>query len=66
MSPAHDPNQVSLKATTWMAPEDIMEKKTLAHLEITSDAQTASVTIPEAAMFAEMSDVVVQAVLYED
>ena len=39
---------------------DILVKKTLAHLEIASDAQgTASVTIPEAAMFAELPDVVI-------
>lgn len=39
----------------------------LAHLKIVSDAgHSAAVTIPEASMFKEYSDVVVQAILYED
>ena len=60
------PTFISKQVRAVRTSEDIKEKKTLAHLEITSDAQVASVTIPEAAMFAEMSDVIVQAVLYED
>lgn len=45
---------------------DDTSRKTLAHLEIASDATKASVTIPEAAMFADKRDIVLQAVLYED
>jgi len=62
------PTFISKQVRVVRSSEDIKEKKTLAHLEIASDAkqQAASVTIPEAAMFAEMTDIVIQAVLYED
>lgn len=48
------------------AVRDATDKKTLAHLELASDASSASVTIPDAAMFADKSDIVLQAVLYQD